>query len=129
MRRRLAALGIAAACGLLPGCGAPALPSSGPVAYRPPVDAYMDALLSGTLHLDDECAWVESEYGDYLPVFPIGIARLDTDELVYGGRYGDGDVIGVGGGDANDYSGAGWYIPDGCPDLPLWAAAPPPDPG
>ncbi|WP_374311448.1 hypothetical protein [Microbacterium sp.] len=45
------------------------------------------------------------------------------------GRYADGDPIQVGGGTMNGTTagsaGADMYIPDGCPDLPLWAASPP----
>lgn len=129
MRRPLTLAGIAGVAVLLSGCLAWPLPTDGPVAFRHGTGANMDALLEGTLHLDEDCAWVESEYGDYLPVFEVVSARYEEGELVYGGAHSDGDRIAVGGGEmggATTSSASGdMYIPDGCPELTLWAAAPP----
>ncbi len=129
MRRMLAVAAIGAAAVCLTGCLAWPLPTDGPVAMRHGNGGNMDALLEGTLHLDDECAWVESEYGDYLPVFEVGVARYEDGKLIYGGPRSDGDRIQVGGGETNsttaDERGGEMYIPDGCPDLTIWIAAPP----
>lgn len=122
MRRLLALAGIAGAAALLAGC----VPTSGSLAFQPPADAWHDALLTGTLHIDDDCVWVETPDAAYFPVFPVGAARMEAGELVYGRAWSDGDTIDIGGGEARE-AGAGWYIPDGCPDLPLWSAAPPPE--
>lgn len=123
MRRLLAVAGSLAIAGLLTGC----LPTGGPVATRHGTGANMDALLTGTLRLNEECAWIETEDGGYIPVFELGVARYEAGRLVYGRHYADGDAIEIGGGETNDDSGADWYIPSGCPDLKLWVAAPPPE--
>jgi hypothetical protein len=128
MRRLLALAGMAGAVLALSGCAFP-LPTDGPVATRHGTGGNMDALLEGTLRLDADCAWIEAEDGGYIPVFEVGVARFEAGELVFGGRYADGDPIQVGGGTMNGTTagsaGADMYIPDGCPDLPLWAASPP----
>ena len=99
------------------------VPSSGPLAFQPKSDAGYDALLSGTLRIEGACVWVEAEGADYIPVFRIGDARMEAGELVYSGRYGDGETVEIPGGETAG-AGEGWYIPSGCPDLPLWDAAP-----
>lgn len=85
----------------------------------------MTALLPGTVRITAECVWVEADDASYIPVFEVGEARAEGgDILVYGQRYVDGDRIEVGGGISPD-AGADWYVPPGCPDAELWAAAPP----
>lgn len=120
MNRVAAAIGLAvAAASVLTAC----VPSSGPLAFQPKSDAGYDALLSGTLHIDEDCVWVEAEGDDYIPVFRIGDARMEAGELVYARRYGDGATIEIPGGETA-VAGEGWYVPSGCPDLMLWNAAP-----
>ncbi len=122
MRRAFAALATAAGAVVLSGC----VPSSGPLAFQPPAEAGYDALLTGTLHIDDECVWVEAEGTEYIPVFPVGVARMEAGKLIYAAAKSDGDTILIVGGEART-AGEDWYIPAGCPDALLWSAAPPPE--
>ncbi|KRB37206.1 hypothetical protein [Microbacterium sp. Root180] len=123
MRRVLAiAAGVAAVALGLTGC----VPTGGPLAMQPRAEAWHDALLTGTLHIDDDCVWVETADAAYVPVFPVGSARMEAGRLLYGATWSDGDTIDIGGGEAPE-AGADWYIPDGCPDALLWGAAPPPE--
>lgn len=120
MRRLLAVVGLTAAALALTAC----VPSSGPLAMQPRAEAWHDALLTGTLHIDDACVWVETPDADYIPVFPVGVARMEAGKLVYGHTWSDGDTIDIGGGEARE-AADDWYIPEGCADALLWDAAPP----
>jgi hypothetical protein len=92
---------------------------------QPPAEAWHDALLTGTLHIDEDCVWVETPDATYVPVFPVGEARMEAGNLVYGRVWTDGETIEIGGGETRT-QGQGWYVPDGCPDALFWGAAPPP---
>lgn len=120
MRRPLALALVAAAAAVLTGC----VPSSGPLAMQPQAEAWHDALLTGTLRIDDDCVWIETPDATYIPVFPVGEARMEAGQLVYGHVWRDGDRIEIGGGETRT-AGRDWYIPEGCPDAIFWGAAPP----
>ncbi|MFE7846775.1 hypothetical protein ACFUTX_16450 [Microbacterium sp. NPDC057407] len=126
MRTSLAMAMLGATAVALSACVPYVIPSEGPIALQPPQSGGMDAaLIGGTLHIDDDCAWVETDGEDYVPVFPMDVARLEAGELVYGARYRDGDRINFTGGESGE-QGPDWYIPSGCPDLKLWNASGPP---
>lgn len=115
----IAVLGLAA---VLTGC----VPNDGPVAFAPKSDAYADALLTGIIHITDECITVGEGVDAVIPVFPVFEARYANWVLTFGSDYRDGDEITIGGGEAQTGTAIpdGWYVPAGCPDLPLWQSGP-----
>lgn len=100
------------------------VPTAGPLAIRPGTGANDDALLTGTVRISSDCVWIEAEDAAYIPVFELSEARIEgAGTLIYGLRYRDGDRIQVPGG-VSKKPGSDWYVPVGCPDADLWAAAP-----
>lgn len=127
IRRALGAAAVGAAVLLAAGCAASGLPSSGPLAVYPRPDAGMDALLQGTIRLDDECVTVWASDGidgrRVVPVFPAGDATWSDGVLSWrGAQYREGDEISLGGGFTGDVAGA--YVPAGCGDLEAFSVSP-----
>jgi hypothetical protein len=106
----------------LTGC----VPNEGPVAFAPQNGDSGDALLTGTIHITTECLTVSDGTDVVIPIFPAFEARFDDGVLTFGGEYRDGDEITLLGGETA--VGApipdDWYIPAGCPDIPLWKTGP-----
>lgn len=115
----IAFLGLVAA---LTGCA----PHDGPVAFAPKSDAYGDAILTGIVHISDECLTIGDGADARIPVFPVFEARYYDGVLSFGNEYREGDEIILGGGQTPTNASVpdGWYIPAGCPDLPLWESGP-----
>ncbi|WP_137844817.1 hypothetical protein [Microbacterium sp. 2FI] len=107
---------------VLTGC----VPDSGPVAFAPESEGAGDALFTGTLRITEECLTVDDGTHVVIPVFPAFEARYDDGVLTFGSEYQDGDEITLGGGEAAADGGIpdDWYVPAGCPDLPLWKSGP-----
>lgn len=83
-----------------------------------------DALMSGTLRVDDACVTLVGEDGTVtVPVFPRGQVALDgTDLELAGHTWADGERIELGGGEGT--SAEPFTVPEGCPDGPFWVVAP-----
>ncbi|WP_194409620.1 hypothetical protein [Microbacterium cremeum] len=101
----------------LAACTAPGplggVPTSGPLAVHPRVDAGMDALLEGTLRPEGDCVRVVHGQGvEAVPSFPAGDASFADGVLTWrGDDYRDGDPISLGGGFASADAG---YVPEAC---------------
>ena len=102
----------------LVGCAATPLPSSGPVAVYPAPDYGMDALLDGTVRLNDGCLVVEGGEGTTaVPVFPSDDVTWDEDSKLLtwrGETYSDGDAISLGGGFVGTSGIENGYFPEDC---------------
>jgi hypothetical protein len=100
------------------------------VAFAPKSDAYADAMLTGKLHITAQCVTIGDGADAVIPVFPVFEARYFEGVLTFGNEYRDGDEITLGGGwaPADAPVPDGWYIPAGCPRLPLWQSGPYPRP-
>ncbi|MGN8553107.1 UNVERIFIED_CONTAM: hypothetical protein OHV15_11045 [Microbacterium sp. SLM126] len=130
MRRLTACAAIAVAAvvaGLVSGCSAAMIPTSGPVAVHPRPEAGMDALLEGILRTDGGCVRVEFEGGEAMPTFPAGDVEWAGDTLTWRGEpYVDGDSISLGGGftgTASHPSSSG-YVPEACVGLETFVVSP-----
>jgi len=87
-----------------------------------------DALLEGTLTVEDGCVYVTDADGvRWLPVFSVDRVAWDGTTLVTGaGAFADGDAIGVGGGELVGSVPADWeppdglHVPEGCAPDAVW---------
>jgi hypothetical protein len=102
----------------LTGC----VPDDGPVAFAPQSEGAGDALLTGTIHITTECLTIDDGTNVVIPVFPAFEARYYDGVLTFGNEYTDGDEITLAGGEIAVSAPIpdAWYIPAGCPDIPLW---------
>lgn len=115
---------LSAACAIgLAGCTAASLPTSGPLAAYPSPEGGMDALLEGTLRLQNGCLVITGDPGVWVPYFPAGSASWDGEVLRWNERdYRDGDQISIGGGEVG--IGPDAYTPEGCTGIDAWLVSP-----
>jgi hypothetical protein len=124
----LAAIGIAAlsGCGAIGGGGD--IPSEGPLAVHPRPEGGMDALLEGTVRIDDGCVRVDYAPAEYaVPSFPAGDATYADGILTWKGEeYRTGDPIALGGGFAGTASSpsASGYMPKACVGTEVFVVSP-----
>ncbi|MEO2129976.1 MAG: hypothetical protein ABGX78_01840 [Microbacterium sp.] len=85
----------------------------------------MDALLTGTLTVRDDCVAIAQSDGMLVvPVFPTGDASWHEDALSWqDDKFSEGDPISVGGGLIGDALTSA-YIPVGCSGLDAFAVSP-----
>ncbi len=75
------------------------------------------ALLSGAIQMTDDCVLVVADDGLYLPAFPEGSARIDSETLAFDDLLlGEGDEVGFGGSEKSreDFKQLEVEIPDEC---------------
>lgn len=103
-----------------PGTWSPSHPSSPLATYVSHGNGSDSALLKGTLVLDSGCLYVEAPDGtDWIPAFPEDEVEWEDGRLLYqGSSYGQGDEIGLGGGDGNPLDGV--TKPESCRDTDVW---------
>lgn len=117
-RHALPALAGAVAVGLGGCAGA----GDGTLATYDSGGAGMDALLSGTLSITEDCVTVEGGDQVTVPAFDGGVELADGVLRVRGVDYTDGAKIELGGGEATDVSGV--RMPSGCPTDLVFLVAP-----
>lgn len=83
----------------------------------------MDALLSGTLSITDDCVTVQGGDQVTVPAFDGGVELADGVLRFRGVDYVDGAKIELGGGEATELGGVA--MPAGCPTDHVFLVAPP----
>jgi hypothetical protein len=116
LRRALPALVVAAG---LAGCSAS---GGGTLATYDSGGAGMDALLSGTLSITDECVTVEAGDEVTVPAFDGGVELVDGVLRFHGADYADGAKIELGGGETSALGEV--RMPPGCPTDHVFLVAP-----
>ncbi len=126
MRTAITLASAIAICAAFSGCVAnPAPLDPDIVALVPPQTVAMDALLVGTLVIDEDCVYIDAtevapEYERVLPLFPSDIVHWDGGTLVILDEpYDDGDLVFIGGGFVAELTSSGRFpadthIPTGC---------------
>lgn len=102
-------------------------PDSGPVAFYPKPSSGMDATLTGTIEMQDECFVLVDSAGDvHVPVFVAGQASWDGTALTIGDTaYRAGDELTVVGGEVSEqYLGPVTYYPAACDRTKAFFLAP-----
>lgn len=118
LRRALTTLAGALAIGLA-GCSGS---EGGTLATYDSGGAGMDALLSGTLSITDDCVTVEGGDQVTVPAFDGGVELADGVLRFRGVDYADGAKIELGGGEASALGGVS--MPPGCPTDHVFLVAP-----
>ncbi|WP_299447089.1 dihydrolipoamide dehydrogenase [uncultured Phycicoccus sp.] len=118
VRRALPALAGVVAVGL-GGCSGA---GGGPVATYDSGGAGMDAMLSGTLSITEDCVTVDGGDQVTVPAFDGGVELADGVLRFRGVDYTDGAKIELGGGETTALGGV--RLPSGCPTDHVFLVAP-----
>jgi len=83
-----------------------------------------EALLEGTLRIDDSCVSVESTAGRVLVIWPSDSTRWDRDArtITYGATDDESDVV-LHNGDTMQVGGGGWAAGESEDDPAAWAGS------